>query len=229
MRAKTHENASENSSTIPMPPRKAPQPAWMRKPTAKPTATMRITVKTLRTRSAAVRPANCAARDIGRDRKRSVIPLWRSCDNPTAVFMAPNTTVCTKTPGHEEVDVGHAGQALDGPAEHVAERQHEDDRLDRAEDDDLRRPQHRAQVPPGDGRGVGHRPAEEGTVRGRGRTRPAPGAATAVMRTPPGRPGTGRGHGVRRSGRRRACERRGHRWGRRVRSARRAPRGGRSA
>ena len=71
----------------------------MRKPTAKPTALMMITVKTLRTRSAVVRPASTAERAMGRARKRSIKPFWRSSASPTAVLTAPKVTVCTKTPG----------------------------------------------------------------------------------------------------------------------------------
>ena len=53
----------------------------------------------LRTRSAMVRPASTADRAIGSDRKRSMIPLLMSCDSPTAVAVAPKTTVCTMMPG----------------------------------------------------------------------------------------------------------------------------------
>jgi len=46
-----------------------------------------------------VRPASTAERDMGRDRNRSMMPVLMSWDRPTAVEVAPNTTVCTMTPG----------------------------------------------------------------------------------------------------------------------------------
>jgi hypothetical protein len=66
-----------------------------------PTTIISSTTKTLRTRSAMVRPASTAERDMGRDRNRnrSMMPLLMSWDRPTAVEVAPNTTVCTMTPG----------------------------------------------------------------------------------------------------------------------------------
>ena len=36
---------------------------------------------------------------MGRDRNRSMMPLLMSWDRPTAVEVAPNTTVCTMMPG----------------------------------------------------------------------------------------------------------------------------------
>jgi hypothetical protein len=71
----------------------------MRKPTAYPTAVMRATTNTLRARSAVVRPARTAERAMGRARKRSINPLCRSSERPTAVLTAPKLTVCTKMPG----------------------------------------------------------------------------------------------------------------------------------
>ena len=60
---------------------------------------MRITTNTLRTRSASVRPTSTADRAMGSERNRSSIPDFRSAAKPTAVAIAPNTTVCTKMPG----------------------------------------------------------------------------------------------------------------------------------
>ena len=71
----------------------------MRKPTAKATPVMMMMTKTLRTRSAEVRPASTAERAMGSARKRSIRPFCRSSDRPTAVLTAPNMTVCTKMPG----------------------------------------------------------------------------------------------------------------------------------
>ena len=60
---------------------------------------MMMTTKTLRTKSADVRPASTADRAIGRARNRSIKPFWRSSARPTLVLTAPNMTVCTKMPG----------------------------------------------------------------------------------------------------------------------------------
>jgi hypothetical protein len=60
---------------------------------------MSSTTKKLRTRSAPVRPTSTADRAIGKDRNRSIKPLFRSSARPTPVVSAPNTIVCTKTPG----------------------------------------------------------------------------------------------------------------------------------
>jgi len=60
---------------------------------------MRRTTKTLRQRSARVRPASTAERAMGNDRNRSMRPLWRSSARPTPVDTAPKQTVWTKMPG----------------------------------------------------------------------------------------------------------------------------------
>ncbi len=60
---------------------------------------IKATTNTSRTRSAIVRPASTAERAIGSERNRSISPLRRSSASPTAVFTAPNATVCTKMPG----------------------------------------------------------------------------------------------------------------------------------
>ena len=65
-----------------------------------PTTIISSTTKTLRARSAMVLPASTAERDMGKDRNRSMMmPLLMSWDRPTAVEVAPNTTVCTMMPG----------------------------------------------------------------------------------------------------------------------------------
>ena len=71
----------------------------MRHPTRNPTIIISVTTKTLRVRSANVRPVSTAERPIGRDRNRSSSPLFRSVARPIAVAIEPNTTVCTKMPG----------------------------------------------------------------------------------------------------------------------------------
>ncbi len=60
---------------------------------------MMKTTKTLRTRSALVRPASTAERAMGRARNRSMSPLGRSSERPTTVLTAPKETVCTYIPG----------------------------------------------------------------------------------------------------------------------------------
>ena len=78
--------------------------------------------------------------------------------------MAPKTTVCTKMPGDQVVDIGDAARHADGAAEHVAEEQHEDDRLDRREDEQLRHAPVGDEVAAGDAQRVAHgarRPAAQ--------------------------------------------------------------------
>jgi len=75
------------------------KPLWKRNPTAVPTPIIRPTTKMLRTKSATVRPAKTAERAMGSDLNRSMMPLLMSWDRPTAVDVAPNTTVWTMMPG----------------------------------------------------------------------------------------------------------------------------------
>ena len=49
-------------------------------------------------RSADVRPMSTAARDIGSERNRSMMPRCRSSARPTLVLAEPNATVCVNTP-----------------------------------------------------------------------------------------------------------------------------------
>ena len=55
--------------------------------------------RTLRLRSARVRPASTAERAIGRLRKRSMMPLLRSWARPIEVVMPPISTASRKTAG----------------------------------------------------------------------------------------------------------------------------------
>ena len=48
--------------------------------------------------SLAVRPTSTAARDMGRDRKRFMMPFCMSSARPAPVKVAPNTTVWAKIP-----------------------------------------------------------------------------------------------------------------------------------
>ena len=70
-----------------------------RNPTRNPTTVMMITVRTLRNRSAVVRPASTAERAMGRARNRSMRPFCRSSARPMLVCTEPKATVCTKMPG----------------------------------------------------------------------------------------------------------------------------------
>ena len=60
---------------------------------------MMTTVRTLRHRSAVVRPVSTADRAMGRARKRSMSPFCRSSARPMLVCTEPKATVCTKMPG----------------------------------------------------------------------------------------------------------------------------------
>ena len=62
--------------------------------------TTRITAESrFVTMSAEVRPASTAARAIGSERKRSMMPLWRSSLSPIAVTKPPKAMFCTVIPG----------------------------------------------------------------------------------------------------------------------------------
>ena len=70
-----------------------------------PPPVMRTTTKTLRHRSAVVRPARTADRAMGRARKRSINPLCRSSARPTAVLTAPKHDRLHEDARHHVVDV----------------------------------------------------------------------------------------------------------------------------
>ena len=119
-----------------------------------------MTTNTLRTASAEVRPASTAERAMGRARNRSIKPFCRSSDRPTAVPDGTEQHRLHENAGHHVVDVGHAAGDGDGAAEHVAEQQDEHDGLQRREEQCLGDARDGEQVAPGDGDGVGHRPAQ---------------------------------------------------------------------
>ena len=73
-------------------------------------------------------------------------------------------------PGDQEVRVVVAGD-VDRAAEHVAEQQHEHDRLDRECEQQLGRARQADQVPLGDHRGVGDGPSQAASLPGPGRRR----------------------------------------------------------
>ena len=73
-------------------------PVVIRQPIARPVSDITVTVRTLRQTSLAVRPSRTAERDIGSDRKRSMMPFCMSSAMPAPVNVAPNTTVWAKIP-----------------------------------------------------------------------------------------------------------------------------------
>ena len=115
------------------------------------------------------------------------------------VWTAPKATTWAKIAGHQVVDVVDA-RDVDRPAEDVAEHQHEQQRLDRGEHQELRHAPDGEQVAPGHGERRRARPAERRprppatgmAMRGRRRTasfsRSARSAAHLVDRLGPARP-----------------------------------------
>ena len=68
-------------------------------PAAKPTAKSTTSDRQLSTTSENVRPASTAARDIGRERKRSMSPFCTSSESPSAVTKPPKAIDWTMIPG----------------------------------------------------------------------------------------------------------------------------------
>jgi len=64
-----------------------------------PVITSTVTDRPLVTTSESVRPASTAGRAMGRERKRSIRPLWTSSLSPTAVTNPPKAMFCTMMPG----------------------------------------------------------------------------------------------------------------------------------
>ena len=60
---------------------------------------MSMTTRKFLTRSAVVRPISTAERDIGSDRKRSMMPFFMSSARPIAVVVEPKMAFWTKIPG----------------------------------------------------------------------------------------------------------------------------------
>ena len=105
-----------------------------------------------------------AERAIGSERRRSMRPPPRSSARPTAVWTAPKATTWAKIAGHEVVDVVDA-RDVDRAAEHVAEHQDEQQRLDGGEHQELRHPPDRQQVAPGHGEDVARAEADARPAR----------------------------------------------------------------
>ena len=74
-----------------------------------------MTTHTLRTGSAAVRPASTADRAIGSERKRSITPPCRSVAIPIAVVTDPNATVWMKMPGIRKFTYDSPGTLIAPP------------------------------------------------------------------------------------------------------------------
>ena len=71
----------------------------MRQPTASPVSDITMIVMTLIATSLPVRPISTAARDIGSERNRSMMPFCISSASPAPVNVAPKMTVWAKMPG----------------------------------------------------------------------------------------------------------------------------------
>ena len=125
-----------------------------RKPTAKPIATIMATTKRLRARSASVRPARTAERDIGRERNRSRKPVLQVGRKADGGADGAEDGGLDEYAGHQVVDVAYVGD-LDGAAEDVAKQEHEDHRLDRREDGQLGHASVGEEVAAGHGQDVG--------------------------------------------------------------------------
>ena len=124
-----------------------------------------VMTKTLRTRSAKVRPASTAERAIGNDRNRSIKPLCRSSASADAGLDRSEHDRLREHSGHQVVDVVIDARDVNRAAEHVAEHQHEDDGLDRREHEHLWRAGHRDEVAPRDRERVLHGPTESAVAR----------------------------------------------------------------
>ncbi len=70
---------------------------------ANPTASIKVRVRAEPTRSARVRPASTAARDIGSDLKRSMTPVARSSATPKAAPPPPNRANWASSPGMSQL------------------------------------------------------------------------------------------------------------------------------
>src|SRR2546426_7552292 len=140
---------SMNSKTVPC----------GRNPTRKPTISMMATVNPLRARSATVRPLTTADEDMGSDRKAIDQSLLHVLGQANARDDAAEGDGLDEDPRHQVVDVLPA-RHLDGAPEHVAEKEHEHDRLDGDEHDQLGRSQGAQDAPPGEDHRVEERPDE---------------------------------------------------------------------
>src|SRR5205085_1671742 len=83
-KAKIQLSARPKALTSAMHARACATPAWKPNPMMYPTMIISTMIRTLRTRSAVVRPTSTADRAIGIERKRSITPSFRSSDRPTA-------------------------------------------------------------------------------------------------------------------------------------------------
>ena len=80
------------------PPNASRNEVRIRQPTTRPVSDITAMTMTLLRTSESVRPKSTADGDIGRDRKRSMIPFWMSSASAVPVIVAPNRTVWAKIP-----------------------------------------------------------------------------------------------------------------------------------
>jgi hypothetical protein len=99
IRAATDDRAMPKAMISRNPASPASGPPLKRKPSSIPTTTITTTVAVRRTASARMRPPSTAERAMGRDRKRSMMPLATSSLSPVPVSAVENTTVWTMMPG----------------------------------------------------------------------------------------------------------------------------------
>ena len=113
--AKIHDIAHPNNRINEIPGSSESNVVWIRHPTRNPTTIIRNTTKTLRIRSATVRPTRTAGVHIGNAWNRSISPLFRSVARPIAVASEPNTTTCRKIPGIRKSTYGMRPVLIDPP------------------------------------------------------------------------------------------------------------------
>ena len=99
MHAEIHENVNPTASTRTTTPMASSSPFWNRNPTRYPIAITIMSNRKFLIRSDVVRPASTAERDIGSDRKRSMMPVFMSSASPIAVWVDPKSAFWMKIPG----------------------------------------------------------------------------------------------------------------------------------
>ena len=97
--AKIQLSANPNAATTATEAIACSAPPWKLNPIKYPIMIISPKIRTLRTRSASVRPSSTAERDIGIERKRSTTPRSRSSARPMAVCVARKATDWTRIPG----------------------------------------------------------------------------------------------------------------------------------
>ena len=166
--------------------RRAPRATevWIRQPTISPVTAMTTIEIALSPRSATVRPTSTAERRHRQRPEPVDQALLQVVGEARPGDRAPEDHRLREDPGQQELRVADVARHVDRAAEHVAEQQHEHDRRQRREDDQVGHPLDLDQVAPGDRQAVGdgRRPARSsgapcGRRRSRARRRPAVGSA----------------------------------------------------